>query len=235
MIDSAGGNLRNKIACCKGGGKTAHEGGALFTMKMKNQKIYACLLFFALAVILLFPGQVRAAEKSCTISIPAETTVSGESAPSGTEFEIVLEAVDPDCPMPEKTSVTVKDSGKINLGPITYTVPEDYHYRVYQKTGNAKNFTYDKTAYTVTVRVVNTEDGGLSAEIWAIKDGSENKTDRISFSNSYKAPKAPAAPSDPTIKTGDSGDVYLWTGLFAAALAAVVLVLAVRRRRAKRG
>lgn len=201
-------------------------------MKMKNQKIYICLSFLALAVVLLFPGQVRAAERSCTISIPAETTVSGNSVPSGTEFEIVLEAADIDCPMPEKTSVTVKDSGKINLGPITYTVPEDYHYRVYQKTGNAKNFTYDKTSYTVTVRVVNTGDGGLSAEIWAIKDGSQNKTDRILFNNSYKAP---AAPSDPTIKTGDSGDIYLWIGLFAAALAAVILALAVRRHRAKRG
>lgn len=199
-------------------------------MKMKNQKIYACLLFLSLAVVLLFPGQVRAAEKTCTISIPAETAVSGKSAPSGTEFEIVLEAVDTDCPMPEKTSVTIKDSGKMSFGPITYTIPEDYHYRVYQKAGNAKNFTYDKTVYTVTVRVVNAEDGGLSAEIWAIKDGSQNKTDRIVFNNSYKAP---AAPSVSTVKTGDTGDVSVWIGLFVAALAAVVLVLAVRRHRTK--
>lgn len=215
---------------CMRRGKTAHEGGALFTMKIKNQKIYACLLFLSLAVILLFPGQVRAEERSCTISIPAETAVSGKSAPSGTEFEIVLEALDKECPMPETTNVTVKDSGKVKFGPITYTVPEDYHYRVYQKAGNAKNYTYDKTEYTVTVRVVNAENGGLSAEIWAIKDGSQNKTDRIVFNNSYKAPADPAVSN---VKTGDTVEVYVWVGLFVAALAAVLLVLAVRRRRAK--
>lgn len=204
----------------------------LDTMKKKNQRICAYLLFLSLAIVLLFPGQVRAEEKSCTVSIPAETVVSGESAPTGTEFELVLEAADEETPMPETADIKVKDSEKVSFGPITYTVPEDYQYLVYQKAGTAKNYTYDKTVYTVTVRVLNAEDGGLTAEIWAVKDGSLKKTDHIVFQNDYKALTDPA---DPTVKTGDTGEAYVWSIFFAAAFAAVIFMLVMRARRAKRG
>ena len=49
--------------------------------------------------------------------------------------------------MPEQKEITVKAGEKAEFGSITYTIPEDYQYRVYQKTGNNKNFTYDKSVY----------------------------------------------------------------------------------------
>lgn len=203
-------------------------------MEIKIQKICAEIFFLAMMIVWLLPVQAHAAEKNCTISIPVETTVSGESAPAGTAFELVLEAADTDCPMPEKTEITIKDSGKASFGPITYTVPEDYQYRVYQKIGTAKNFTYDKTQYTVTVRVINAEDGGLSAEIWAIKDGTQNKVDKILFTNKYTAPETPKTPTDPAkpiVKTGDNAQFYVWGGILAAALVMMAVLFVIKRNR----
>lgn len=184
------------------------------------QKIGACLLLLSLTAVLMLPGQVRAADRSCTVSIPVETVVTGDSAPAGTEFEVVLEAVDEDAPLPETTSLKIKDSGTDSFGPVTYTLPEDYQYWVYQKKGDARNYTYDETVYTVTVRVLNADEGGLTAEIWAIRDGSQNKAEKIVFENSYKAP---ADPAKPTVKTGDTEILFGWGVLLAAACVVVLL------------
>lgn len=189
-------------------------------MEKKMQKIGACLLLLSLTAVLMLPGQVRAADRSCTVSIPVETVVTGDSAPAGTEFEVVLEAVDEDAPLPETTSLKIKDSGTDSFGPVTYTLPEDYQYRVYQKKGDARNYTYDETVYTVTVRVLNADEGGLTAEIWAIRDGSQNKAEKIVFENSYKAP---ADPAKPTVKTGDTEILFGWGVLLAAACVVVLL------------
>lgn len=203
-------------------------------------KKYAGLFLAFLAAFLLMPNVADAEGYSCTVSIPAEVSVSGESAPSE-KFAVVLEALGENVPMPEQTEAVIQDSGSAQFGPITYTAPGDYQYRVYQKAGTTENFTYDTTAYTVTVRVVNDGNGGLAAEIWAIEDGSQNKTDRIQFENRWKAPETVKEPQKPaqetpkaepakaetktvakTAKTGDTANLAV---PFAAALAAGVLIV----------
>lgn len=194
-------------------------------MKRKNHKSFFGLLILSLAVSLLPVGGVCAEEKSCTVSIPAETLVSGKTAPDGTEFELVLEPLGADCPMPSKAEIVGKGSGKVSFGPIVYTVPEDYQYRIYQKEGNAENFIYDKTVYTVTVRIVNTDDGGLEAQIWAVKDGAEDKTGRILFTNLYQPPETSV------VKTGDtaSADSYILLLLCSAVIGISLLTRKMRR------
>lgn len=199
-------------------------------MIQKLQKIFAGALLPLMAVVLLLSGQVEAAEYACTVALPVETVVTGENAPAGEKFQIVLEAAEEGAPMPEKTIAEVKDTGKTSFGPIRYTVPGDYQYRVSQKAGDTKNFTYDETVYTVTVRVTNAEDGGLNAEIWAIKDGEQNKTDAIKFTNSYKAPEKPKTD---TVKTGDNQNFILWAGLAAAAVLLLVVWVVIKRHRSE--
>lgn len=112
------------------------------------------------------------------------------------------------------------------------------------------SITYDTTAYTVTVRVVNDGNGGLAAEIWAIRDGSQNKTDRIVFENKWQAP-AEETVTDPekptktekpeseevnseskaTVKTAKTGDTAALAIPFAAALAAGALIIVTWRVR----
>ena len=187
--------------------------------KHKNRYIGFFLSF--LFAFLLIPGTARAEGYSCTVSIPVEVTLTGESAPTE-NFTVTMEPVGENTPVPEKTEQNVENSGKVQFGPITYTAPRDYQYIVSQKAGNTENFTYDDTVYTVTVRVVNDGAGGLTAEIWAIEDGEQNKTDRIVFDNRYQAPEEPVKPEEPSKDNVQTGDDLNLTFLLAVIIAAAV-------------
>lgn len=122
--------------------------------------------------------------------------MTGDSAPDDVDFTVTMTPVDEANPMPDASSVTITGSGTATLGPITYTKPGDYLYTVTQKEGSEAYFTYDTTSYTVTVRVINDGEGGLTAEIWAIEEGGVDKVDEILFENSYDPP-APAPKPTP--------------------------------------
>mgnify|MGYP003195639170 CR=1 FL=1 len=115
---------------------------------------------------------------------------------------------------------------------MRYTRPGDYKYTVYQLKGENKEVIYDDSVYEVTVRVVNTQENGLAAEVWAVKDQSDQKTDEIKFINQYKETttatteainntihhtttntitKSSIGTSSP--KTGDKSNVMLWGGI----------------------
>ena len=193
---------------------------------------YMGVLLTPILAVLFFPGRVPAAERSCAVSIPVEIRVTGNGAPADEEYRIRIGGEN--VPMPGETEITLKGGGKAQFGPITYSTPGDYRYRISQTAGNAENFTYDTSVYTVTVRVVNNEEDGLSAEIWAVKDGSEDKSTEIVFSNSYKKPVTPepkptAAPAAQAkaenVDTGDDQAALPWvTALLVSALGTVLAV-----------
>lgn len=162
-------------------------------MKKKMNKIRKTLLLCLLAVTMMIPCQAFA-DYSCTVSVPVEVKVEGSDAPSGNEYRIILEAADQNAPLPEVTEVVITDSGKSAFGSITFTKPEDYHYRVYQTAQNREHFTNDTTVYNMTVRVVNDEKtGGLRAEIWATKGEETDKVYELLFTNQYHKPYYPPA------------------------------------------
>ena len=216
-------------------------------MNLIKQRFRKLLLLPLLIAVLLSPMQAFAVEEpTCTVSIPVEVQVKGDAAPSGVEFQVVIAPVDPANPMPEQTSITIKDSGKASFGSISYTVPGDYQYTIHQEVGKETNFTYDKTSYTVTVRVVNGENGGLQAEVWAVKADGQDKVDAIRFENTYTNPKTPAKPTQkptqtpntkpqtkPTSpKTGDAANPTMWAEVLVFSLISMVaVVIALYRQR----
>lgn len=140
----------------------------------------------AVLAVLILPMAAFAQEASCTVSIPAEVRVTGSRVPAGTEYKLVLEGITDHAPMPETASLIIKDGGKASFGPIVYTVPGDYQYRISQKSEAKGYFVYDENTYIVTVRVVNAQGGGLAAEIWAVSDSSgDKKAEDIVFTNRY--------------------------------------------------
>ena len=158
-------------------------------MRMQMMRKLRCLAWFpCLLAFLLLPGSVHAKEYACDVTIPATVQVSGDRIPSGEVYEVVMEAITKGAPEAEKMEEKVTGAGKVTFGPIHYTAPGDYQYRIYQKAGTTKRFTYDNTVYIVTVRVQNDEEGGLAAELWAVKEGTESKIDEVQFQNKYKAP-----------------------------------------------
>lgn len=152
--------------------------------KIKNLVFHTLVpaVLAALMVPTLAFGQVPA----CEASIPVEMKTSGSSIPSDVTYKLALEAVTPGAPMPEVTSLTLKVNEKSSFGPIRYTIPEDYQYRIYQKSDAVTDFTYDKKVYTVTIRVTNDDKGGLAADVWGVSDTSGTaKVENILFENSY--------------------------------------------------
>ena len=170
------------------------------TMNHKMRPFQRIRIFLLGIGALLLPMQVLAGAYTCTAEIPAEVTVTGEAVPSGVDHQTV------------------------NFGPITYTEPGDYTYRIYQEKGSVHEVSYDESVYSVTVRVVNDEKDGLRAEIWAVRDEDRNKTDKIRFTNRYEAPPKPEPEAQ---KTGDSMQPVFWGGIMLLSL----LVMAGLRRR----
>ena len=207
-----------------------------------------CLAWFpCLLAFLLLPGAVHAKEYACDVTIPATVQVSGDRIPSGEVYEVVMEAITKDAPVAESMTQKVLNSGTVSFGQIHYTVPGDYQYKIYQKSGSTDRFTYDKTVYTVTVRVQNDAEGGLTAELWAVKEGTTMKNDAVQFQNHYDAPgnngggsshhhrteetvtyttviqQPPAAIGAP--RTGDVQQPLLWGALILLTLSGSMIIV----------
>lgn len=156
-------------------------------MFKRIRKFLAAAMVPALLGAMSFSGgtvtALAAETASVSVSIPVEINVTGTNVPDK-EYKLVIEGVG-NVPMPEETVLTVKNGGSASFGPIQYTMPEDYQYRIYQSTEAQANFQYDDTVYLVTVQVINSEDGGLEASIVAGEEGTANKTDSLQFVNTY--------------------------------------------------
>ena len=159
--------------------------------KIKNL-IFFTLIQAVLAVI-LFPMASFAGESSCSVTIPVKAEVSGSNVPSDMTYRMVMEAVTAGAPMPAAAELTGKNGETVSFGPITYTVPEDYQYRVSQKYSEKEHFTFDSTAYMVTVRILNGDNGALISEVWASPESDQGKkSGSIVFRNAYEEPTKPS-------------------------------------------
>lgn len=218
-------------------------------MYQKMKKILARLLPVLLLSCMAMVSSAQGA--SCTVDIPVEVQTSGTGLPADVEYSVVLEAVTDGAPVPAATTVSLT-GGKAKFGPITYTVPADYQYRVYQNSKTQEYLTFDSAAYTVTVRVVNDDKGGLAAEVWAVREGSTDKAESVLFTNVYDPPEeteseteteseeesetetekqTEAAKKDSTPKTGDDTNLTLWGSLLGVSALAVLILLWQKRRR----
>lgn len=155
-------------------------------MKKIILQINKKLILPLLIAVLLFNVQVNAGvDNSCTVSIPVEIQNQGSNIPSGTDFTLKIEPVKTDNPMPISSEIIVVDNGKSEFGPISYNTPGMYRYYISQKAGDNNNFTYDASVYTLTVHVYDNGQGDLSYDMFAVKDGSQEKVSEILFTNMY--------------------------------------------------
>lgn len=232
--------------------------GQMKRNKIKGKWIWR-VLSAVLAIIFLFPVKMAAVyaaegERECTIAIPILVEVKGSVGNIKSEiFKYGLETVDKNSPteaVVSEVAVTQEGITKGSFKEMRYTRPGDYKYTVYQLKGENKEVIYDNSVYEVTVRVVNTQEGGLVAEVWAVKDQSDRKVEEIKFVNQYKEittattetvnntiyhtttntiTKSSIGTSYP--KTGDKSSVMLWGGIaILSGLCAFFFVFAGKRR-----
>ena len=198
-------------------------------MVQKMNRFRMLISLSLMLVLLMMPCMAFAKEVKCDVTLPVKVEVTGKDAPADVEFKVIMTGEDKDTPIPAVTEGTVKGAGEISFGPVSYTLPEDYHYIVVQKKGNAENWTYDETKYLVTVRIVNDEDGGLKSEVWAVKEGSEEKCENIVFVNTYKAPEIPKE----TPQTGDSTNITFFAGLMMASMLVMAVIVWINYRKSR--
>ena len=195
---------------------------------MKKIAAAAVMVFTWIGSTMAVP--VYAGTQNVEIQIPVSV--------HGAAGRIVLESEKAGIPVPDQTDLRIGKDETQSFGPIRYEEPEDYHYKVYQKSGNVEAVTCDTAVYDVTVRVTSTESGELKAVVWGEKEGTEGKTDEIIFTNSVKEQAPEIAPVEKTaiyrnypVKTGDVAPIAVLTAL--SGISAGVLTAVERWKRKK--
>lgn len=163
-------------------------------MKRAIQKPCGLLVLPVLLAALLAPATARAADYSCTAELPVEVALNGETDEA---FTVTITAEE-GTPMPEETELAIAGDETGSFTGFTFTEPGDYTYTVLQQAGETEYMTYDDAVYTVIIQVTNTEDGGLTYQIFASEDQNpDEKAAAVRFLNTY-APPTPTASPAPT-------------------------------------
>jgi pilin isopeptide linkage protein len=140
------------------------------------------------------PFQTFAAEaNTVSVSLKVESQITGDAAEDAAiTYTLVPEDTESIYVMPAdeaSETVTIEGDGAEEFGPLTFSEVGVYKYTVQVKDEQQPGYTYDKTVFHVTVTVINTDDGKLSAGVFVQRDGSDVKSTDISFTNEYHAPE----------------------------------------------
>ena len=158
--------------------------------------------------------------------------VTGKDAPL-TEFTFELRPISEGAPMPEGSMdgmavVKGKGAGTFAFGEILFTEEGTYVYEITEKNGGAKDYTYDKAKYTLTIVVTKDETTSqeavtefLTLETVITKDGGTETHETMTFTNKYyKVPE-----------TGESIWMYVLGGGLVLLGGALFLILNRRNKK----
>lgn len=119
---------------------------------------------------------------------PATVAVNGTKLLTGktmeaNEFEFILSAATTGAPTPAYSTAQNDAKGKFTFGDITFTTAGTFVYNIVETEGSDSHYTYDKSVYTLTVKVTDNSEGTLSASYALTKNGADSS--EIVFSNIY--------------------------------------------------
>ena len=166
-------------------------------MRAKEFFIRAGKLLSAVLFLSVGLSMASQAAPGVTVKIPVKISVQGK-APDET-YKVVMERVSEGSPLASPSEISRTGSGEKDYDlqfNIAYTAEGVYTYKVYQVKGNNENIAYDKSIYTVIVKVEyasdNNADGStsgrsLKAFILAGIEETE-KNGNIVFKNTYRKP-----------------------------------------------
>lgn len=121
---------------------------------------------------------------------------------------------------------TVKNAadGSFAFSAIPTETAGEYTYTVREAQGSDKNVTYDKTVYTVKVKVIDNLDGTLRVAYTYTAE--EKSAERIAFVNTYTAPQVlPGSDNQ-----GDTAPLTLWFVLMGVSAAAIATMILLRKK-----
>lgn len=169
-------------------------------MKIINSKIIARLLIITMFLMVFSP--VVFAEKLPGFELPVTVELSGTPPTDDEDYRIVIEADNPNYPMPEgsensRYTLIITGEDRVRFPRMEFSSLGIYTYTIYQLSGSNSLATYDDTRYDLVVYVTNAPDGsGLETTVLLYLLGEENKLDEVLFGNEYDA--VPIIPPPPT-------------------------------------
>ena len=124
------------------------------------------------------------APEAATFAIPVTKVVEGTPT-AASSFEFTLTPITDGAPMPanDGAALTITGAGSGSFGEITYTEPGTWVYSVSETAGSATGYTYDNTAYLVTVTVTDTN--GTLGAVASVKTVAGLSVDAAVFTNTY--------------------------------------------------
>lgn len=174
-------------------------------MKIKHAKNLIVLLAFTIILSAFSPSVF--AEEALSFQLPVTVTVSGTPPTTDYEYIIILEADNPDYPMPEASK-----GGKYHLsmpGDSTSKFPKIefdslgiYTYKIYQSAETDESYGHDDRVYSLVIYVTNAEDGsGLETTVILYLIGQTEKLDQVVFEPVAKKSPTPKTPEEPEVPT----------------------------------
>ncbi len=147
------------------------------------------------------PGRVE-------ILAQKEVAVISGTAPSDTSFSFVLTPITPDAPLPknssavynaDKSAMTVsrRGAGTVSFGDLAFSAADagaTYEYVIREVRGSAAHYTYDTSAYKLSVSVSSAGKGSALDVQTEILDQSGNTVSSAVFRNTYDAGNSPLIP-----------------------------------------
>lgn len=117
-------------------------------------------------------------------SFKAEIKPESPDAPAATIGEITYSSNDKKGDLNTSGKYIVSKNSEIKFA--TFPHAGEYLYTVSEETGNVTGMSYSKTTYTLRVYVANDDNGNLYVKnITAQEDGTENKPEKVLFTNTY--------------------------------------------------
>ncbi len=107
--------------------------------------------------------------------------------------------------------------GAVAFEKVKFDKAGTYRYLVVEKNDAQADYTYDNTAWCVTVEVTDNGEGALVAKTTVNKKGSEQSASAFAFENSYVKIETP--------DTGDDANITLWFALLALSCAGFVTMI----------
>lgn len=164
-----------------------------------------------------------------TISVTTPTIIVNEADGIGKSYDVVFERINNEpTPKGQKTqNLTVQGNKEGNFGPITYTEPGYYYYKIYLTNKTDNKINYDNRVYDYIVQI-STEEGGILRSSVSLKaSDSTEKSSVVSFVNSLKNKGTPVEKEKKKKRSASTnpftGDVIV--KYFIVAIVAIILIL----------
>ncbi|MBQ1316525.1 MAG: Cna B-type domain-containing protein, partial [Lachnospiraceae bacterium] len=123
-------------------------------------------------------------EGAVSVTVPMSLALDAKAAAKTKTYTFVM-APEGTAPAVANGTVTLTAAGEGSFGPVVFTEPGDFTYKIRQTTTAEDGFILDSAVYDLRAYAYRNDAGDLLVSLTLIKEGEAEKKAAIAFSNSY--------------------------------------------------